>query len=778
MEDMRHPFSIGSKTGIRKRVYFLLFVVFVPILLLEGFIYFKWFQTHKQKEMQANLELARAVGMNFETFLNGLVRNELAVGLALTASQSLTDRDRIRLLGTIKADNPAVETIFWLDPSGTILASSLQESVGYSLSERSFYQKIKEGRDWAVSELIIGKFTEKPVFTVSRAIRNDAGTLIGVVAAGVAPDGLHRILGIDRSKEATISLLDNKGMHVYRYPPVKYTWEERNWLKLYPIVEDSLKGKEVVTTIVSKRTGKSRLAAFTPISSIGWVATCSRAEDEVLADITQTMLPIGLVMLLVTMAAFAAAVGLSRPMTASILKIRDHAAALGRGEVANVDIAPGPRELAELGNAFNQMADKVRSREEALRQARDELEKRVEERTEELKRAYEDLLTETKQRQHAEEQLLQAQRMEAVGTLAGGIAHDFNNMLAVILGNAELALDDIKEDGPRDNLKQILKASKRSRDLVKQILTFSRKSEGQKKTLKLGRLVRETAELLRGSLPSTINIELDIDTDRDTILADPSQIQQVLMNLSTNAAHAMSDDGGTLSISLSEIMFKQEDTMPDRSMQPGQYVMLTVTDTGTGMPEEITHRIFEPFYTTKEQGQGTGMGLAVVFGIVKGCEGAITVESRVGKGSIFKVFFPASEPVAEEEPRKGDSLPTGKERVLVVDDEPSVAEIVAETLKRLGYDVTTAGSGLEGWKKFEDGPHEFDLVITDHVMPGLTGIRLAEMMLGLRKELPIILFTGYSETVSPEKAKAVGYQRIPDEARCKENTGGNGTAGA
>jgi PAS domain S-box-containing protein len=362
------------------------------------------------------------------------------------------------------------------------------------------------------------------------------------------------------------------------------------------------------------------------------------------------------------------------------------------------------------------------------------------------------------ERRKLEAQLMNAQRMEAVGTLAGGIAHDFNNMLAVILGNAELALDDVKEDGARDNLKQILRASKRSRDLVKQILAFSRKSEGQKKTLKLSRLVRETVELLRGSVPSTITIGLDITTDRDSIVADPSQIQQVLMNLSTNAVHSMEDHGGTLSIGLSEMTFKKEETMPDSSMQPGQYVVLTVADTGTGISEDITHKIFEPFYTTKEQGQGTGMGLAVVFGIVKECEGAITVESAVGKGSTFKVFFHAVEPVAEENTRREETLPTGKERVLVVDDEPSVAEMITEMLKRLGYNVTTAGGGLEGWKIFEDSPDNFDLVITDHVMPGLTGIRLAEMMLESRKELPIILFTGYSETVSPEKAKAAGIR--------------------
>lgn len=359
-----------------------------------------------------------------------------------------------------------------------------------------------------------------------------------------------------------------------------------------------------------------------------------------------------------------------------------------------------------------------------------------------------------------EEQLRQSQKMEAVGTLAGGIAHDFNNMLAVILGNAELALDDAKDDVLRNYLKQILGASKRSRDLVKQILTFSRKSEGQKKALKLSHLVQETARLLRGSLPSTINIQLDANVDRDSILADPSQIQQVLMNLSTNAAHAMSDTGGTLSISLSETIFKEGDSAPEPNMQPGRYVKLAIHDTGIGVPKEIRRRIFEPFFTTKEPSKGTGMGLAVVFGIVKNLDGAITVDSEMGKGSTFSVFFPVYEGDTEEELSQEAHLPTGSERVLVVDDEPSVIDIVSKTLKRLGYATTTALSGLEGWKKFEDNPYDFDLVITDQVMPDITGMRLAERMSKLRKDLPIILFTGYSEAVSPEKAKAVGINEF------------------
>ena len=277
--------------------------------------------------------------------------------------------------------------------------------------------------------------------------------------------------------------------------------------------------------------------------------------------------------------------------------------------------------------------------------------------------------------------------------------------------------------------------------------------------LKIAPLIKETAKLLRGSLPSTIGIELDINTEADTILADPSQIQQVLMNLASNAAHAMNEEG-TLTFGLSDTAFGEGDPTPDRDTKPGRYTVLTVKDTGVGIPRKIRNRIFEPFFTTKEPGEGTGMGLSVVFGIVKGLGGAITVESTIGKGSTFRVFFPASEPAAEEASRRERALPTGNERVLVVDDERSVVEIASEVLKRLGYQVTTAGSGPEGWRKFENDPHGFDLVITDHVMPGITGIRLAERMLAVRKDLPVILFTGYSAMASPETAKLAGISEF------------------
>jgi nitrogen-specific signal transduction histidine kinase/CheY-like chemotaxis protein len=367
---------------------------------------------------------------------------------------------------------------------------------------------------------------------------------------------------------------------------------------------------------------------------------------------------------------------------------------------------------------------------------------------------------ETREREKLQEHLRQTLKMEAIGTLAGGIAHDFNNMLAVIIGNAELALDETDATKPsRRNIEQIVKASKRASDLVKQILTFSRKTEAGKNPINLIPLIKETFKLLRGTLPSTIQMNVNIKTEKDTVMADPSQVQQVLMNLATNAAYAMRDKGGTLTIEMSDATVT-DDALPDSEMQAGTYVRLSVRDTGTGIKTDVLHRIFEPFFTTKEEGQGTGMGLAVVYGIVKSHGGGITLETQQGKGSTFSVFLPyARSQTREKQDEQGD-IPRGNERILLVDDEPEVVEMTALILRSLGYEVTGALSGSEAWNIFVKEPHGYDLVITDQTMPKITGIALAEKILAVRKEMPIIIFTGHSEAVSPEKAKTAGISEF------------------
>lgn len=378
----------------------------------------------------------------------------------------------------------------------------------------------------------------------------------------------------------------------------------------------------------------------------------------------------------------------------------------------------------------------------------------------------------TEQRRLAE-QLRQTHKMEAIGTLAGGIAHDFNNMLAVILGNAELLLDEMDEsnrdmESARHNADQIIKAAKRSRDLIKQILTFSRKSENPKQqTLHLSHLLKESFKMLQAIIPSSIKVNLDIRTDTDSVLGDPSQIQQILMNMTSNAMHAMREEGGMLTISLSRMTFGRGVPAPG-DLQPGRYIKLTISDTGSGMAREIHTRIFEPFFTTKSAGEGTGMGLAVVWGIIANHGGAITVDSEPGKGTTFNLFFPAKKKKSEDSEEQVE-YQRGNERILLVDDEPSILDMAAKTLTSLGYLVTTASGGPEAWRIFEKD--QFDLVITDHMMPEMTGMRLAERIAKRRPHTPVILFTGYSETVSPQIAKRAGISQFVMKPAIKRELG-------
>jgi two-component system cell cycle sensor histidine kinase/response regulator CckA len=360
-------------------------------------------------------------------------------------------------------------------------------------------------------------------------------------------------------------------------------------------------------------------------------------------------------------------------------------------------------------------------------------------------------------------QLAQAHKMEAVGTLAGGIAHDFNNILAAILGYSELAQEEIQEGSrAREYLDQIFKAGNRAKDLVRQILTFSRKRpEAQQFSLQPAPVIKEALKLMRATLPTTIRIEEEIYSDCGFILANPTHIHQVLVNLCTNALHAMEDEKGTLTVKLSRAMFTEDEIINEPNVSAGSFVELAVTDTGHGMDKGTLERIFEPYFTSKEIGKGSGMGLALVHGIVQGCEGFIKVESELGKGTTFHIFFPAMEEKATEVPEEQrEELPKGNERILAIDDEEIIVDMYRDTLERLGYRVTAYHNGEEALREFQSSPASFDLIITDQTMPHLTGADLAEKILQIRPDIPIILCTGHSAAISEEKAKEMGIERF------------------
>jgi PAS domain S-box-containing protein len=355
---------------------------------------------------------------------------------------------------------------------------------------------------------------------------------------------------------------------------------------------------------------------------------------------------------------------------------------------------------------------------------------------------------------HMEKQLRQSQKMEAIGTLAGGIAHDFNNILTAIIGYAELGLREGPGGGITARLAQILKSGNRARDLVKQILTFSRYSEPEARPVCLKSVLEEGLGMMRSTLPATIDIRTQVLAN-SIVIADPTQLHQIVMNLCANADYAMSASGGTLKVVLRE---EKVDAGLARahSVSPGMYACLEVVDTGTGIPPESLDHIFEPFYTTKAKGEGTGMGLAVVHGIVRSCGGFITVRSTTGHGTTFQVFLPTADAPEPEMETCVDTLPGGDEHILFIDDELTIVEVVDELLSALGYRVTATHRSQHALEMFERSPDAFDLVITDRTMPKMTGLELAGRMRAVRPEIPIILCSGYRFDPAEESIKNSG----------------------
>jgi len=361
-------------------------------------------------------------------------------------------------------------------------------------------------------------------------------------------------------------------------------------------------------------------------------------------------------------------------------------------------------------------------------------------------------------RKRLEFRLGQAQKMESIGTLAGGIAHDFNNILSSVIGYTELALEEIdRSSAVAEYLIEVCNAGNRARDLVKQILAFARQSDDVLKPVQVSAIAKEVLKLIRASIPATIDIQPNIHSD-SLVMANPSQIHQIFMNICTNAAHAMEEQGGTLTVCLQDVAIQEEPKPLESGPAPGDYLKITFADTGKGIAPEIIDAVFEPYFTTKAPGEGTGMGLAMVHGIVGSYGGHIDVESTVGQGTVFSIHLPITKKRGARLTLETEPISTGNERILFVDDEAPIADMSGRLLEQLGYRVTTRTSSTEALALFNQRPLDFDLVISDMTMPNMTGDRLALELLQIRPDLPVILCTGYSKRISEDTAVKIGVK--------------------
>jgi len=405
---------------------------------------------------------------------------------------------------------------------------------------------------------------------------------------------------------------------------------------------------------------------------------------------------------------------------------------------------------------------------ENVKTANDALEKRVEERTEQLSNANQDLKKEIEIRQkfereraELEKQLFQLQKMETIGTLAGGIAHDFNNILTPILGYTDMALEELPvESNLRFDIEQINNAAHRGKDLVQQVLTFSREVDFENKPIQLQPIVTEALNLIKASFPPGVEINQQYDQKIGTVLADPTHIHQIMMNLCTNANHAMMKTGGILNVKLDAVKIDQKTADKIPNLKKGEYIRLTISDTGHGMDLKTKERIFEPFFTRKEVGSGSGLGLSVVHGIINNYGGAIVVDSTPGKGTTFMIYLPKYGSDALESDKSEKKPLKGDEYILFVDDEPEITFMGKKMLENLGYKVSISSNSISALEEFKKNPEKYSLLVTDQSMPNISGTELAIMMKKIRPELRVIIITGYADNLSDETLSQSGISEV------------------
>ena len=613
--NMTGPQAKGKGRSIQSRLILLLLFILVPVLAIQAYMYYDNYQDRRASELQANLEIARAVAKAFESFIQDVIHHELVIGLAITSS-SMTSKDITRLL--ISSQGFGVRDFTWMNPAGDAIYSGNPAVIDRNYSERSYFREVANGREWMVGELIISKASGKPVFGIARGIRDEKGNLLGVVVAMIIPEELDAQLAVERGKGGGHALVDHKGMLVYRYPAINATWEERNWLKQYPEFEVALRGKEIATTVYAPFEGKNRLVSFTPVPYVGWAVSAGRTEEEVISPILISIANNALLFLSVSLAAFFIALAVSRKISSPVRALRDHALALGSGEKQEQVRIGNELELRDLADAFNIMADKVRAREmelrtseDALRQANDHLEQRVRERTMDLQNLAEQLENSRDDLRKLASELVMAEERER--KRIAGVLHD---EVAQTLAAARMRIDmlqgipsDPKDKKTLEEAKTLLVQSiQETRALMTDIgnpLLFDMGLQAACESL-ADRLMKKHPVRIRCDIRNAFK---HLNPDVKTILY---QVFRELLNNVVKHSKALN----------AHVMIDMEN----------EHFRLMVTDDGVG---------FDPQILGAPSTEG-GFGLYSIRERLLALDGSLRIESKPGTGTVVTAILPAA----------------------------------------------------------------------------------------------------------------------------------------
>ncbi|MCP3954388.1 MAG: response regulator [Desulfobacterales bacterium] len=643
--------------------------------------------------------------------------------------------------------------LVYRDKALNLIARQTDPNDNYDPRIRPWYKKAKHAGDIVWTDPYVFFTSQKPGITIAGPVYRGDNSLKGIVGVDIRIDQLSTFIEKLRIGKNGKAFLLNRNMDVVAFPDLtKITRPNAlspGKTRLVKITEiDDALSRQAFEAVKWDKDAKGRLVIedplfakfenkgkvynvmFSPFSDRQWpwLIGVYLPEDDYLGEIkANRMFNLFVTIAISIMTTFAALI-MARGIIRPIAELEHESKAIRSHEFDN------PCEVNSIYKEIQETADSFACMRESLVSYEDEKSK-------------------------LEKQVRHSQKMEAIGTLAGGVAHDFNNILYPILGYTEMAIDEVPDGSPAsESLNEIMTAAQRARKLVEQILTFSRLDHQGRIPLKIQSAVKESLNLLRATLPVTIDVVQQIDTDCGPVLADPTQIQQVVMNLCTNAFHAMQNHGGTLTIGLEEIQIASED-LPT-SHDPVTYVKLTVSDTGYGMSKDVLERIFEPYFTTKKVGEGTGMGLAVVHGIIKGYDGDIQVYSDSGNGTAFNVYLPRIYEDTKPEGQTPVTIQKGDEHILLIDDEDQITRMLEQMLVSLGYKVQAVCDPLEALELFENAPQSFDLVITDMTMPKITGDLLARELMKIRPDIPVMLCTGFSKLIDEERAFEIGIKKL------------------